>query len=113
MKLLKIILIIALLLTVVTSVSATVFFSGNKYMKFSENEKLHYVAGLSDMTDILLKTLNPEKYQEFKEITKNVTLGQIVKIFDKFLEENPEELHHSTSSLFFAAIDEVYLSGII
>jgi uncharacterized protein YneF (UPF0154 family) len=108
MKLLKIFLIIALLLTVVTSVSAFVgFFSGNKYMEFSENEKFHYVAGLIDMTIASTQVYHEEKYLKIKGTMENMTLGQIFKIFNKYLEENPEELHNGASYLFMLAINEI------
>ena len=108
MKLLKIFLIIALLLTITASVSATVhFYNGNKYMELSENDKLSYVTGLIDMAYALTECFQPEICQKMVEATKGMTLGQLVKILDKYLEENPEKLHNPTSVTFFRAIDEI------
>ena len=36
-----------------------------------------------------------------------MTAGQIQAIFDKYLEEHPEEWHHNAASLFWAAIIEI------
>ena len=37
----------------------------------------------------------------------DMTISQTVKIFDKYLEENPEELHMSAAVSFSYAIDEI------
>ena len=110
MKPLKIILIIVLLLTVTISISAfgaLSFYSGNEYLQFSEKVKMAYVAGFSDMSNILIEYYEPEKYQKIIELTKDMTIGQTVKILDKYLEENPEKLHISAAVLFLNAIDEI------
>ena len=111
MKLLKIFLIIALLLTVVTSVSANkivfAFVSGNDYMEHSANDKMVFVAGLIDMANVLTKYYNPEKHIKMFEITENMTLSQLTKILDKYLEENPEELHGGAAVSFLYAIEEI------
>ncbi len=110
MKPLKIILIIALLLTVTISVSAVdilFFYNGNEYLQLSVNDKFDFVAGLSDMNHVLVEYYDPERYLKMFEAIKNMNLSQIVKIFDKYLEENPEELHMSAAVSFSCAIDEI------
>jgi hypothetical protein len=41
-------------------------------------------------------------YQEFEKRTKSMTLDQFVKIYDKFLDENPELSHHPTGTTSFS-----------
>ena len=111
MKLLKILLIIVLLLMVVTSVSANkilfAFVSGNEYIKYSVQSKIDYVEGLMDMTATLTQYYDPEEYLKILEVTEKMTCGQIVKIFNKYLEENPEELHYAAAVCFLNAIYEI------
>ena len=108
MKAFIIILIIALLLTIVIPASASIgFCNGSRYLEFSEGAKISYVAGLSDMAKALTEHYEPEKYKKLCELTENMTIGQLVKILDKYLEENPEKLHHAVGSSFMHAIDEI------
>lgn len=110
MKLLKIFLVIALLLTVIIPASAEkvlCFYDGNDYLKFSESAKRAYVAGLSDMANTLIQHYEPKKAKKIYELTKDMTLGQTVKILDRYLEEHPEELHNSVAVSFLNAIDEI------
>ena len=108
MKLLKIFLVITLLLTVIIPANTTLtFYNGNMYLKFSESEKLAYVAGLSDMQNVLTEFHEPGKYKKIKELKKDMTIEQTVKILDKYLEENPEKLHISVAISFVLAIDEI------
>jgi len=111
MKLLKIILVIALLLMVTISVSANkivfAFVSGNDYIKYSAQNKIDFVEGLMDMTTTLTQHYNPELYLKILEVMKDMTSGQIVKILDKYLEENPEELHTAAAVCFLIAISEI------
>lgn len=111
MKLLKIFLIITILLMVTNSVSAkkeiAVFNSGNDYMQFPVELKLPFVGGLMDTAVTLTQYYDPEEYLKISEIIEDMTLGQIVKIFDKYLEENPEELHNAAAVSFFYAIYEI------
>ena len=110
MKLLKIFLIIALLLTVIVPVSAEKvlsFVDGNEYLKFSKSTKRAYVAGLSDMTNTLIQYYEPEKAKKIYELTKDMLPGQMAKILNRYLEEHPEELHNSAAVSFLNAIDEI------
>jgi len=108
MKLLKIFLVITLLLTVIIPANTTLtFYNGNMFLKFSESEKLAYVAGLSDMQNVLTEFHETGKYKKIKELTKDMTIEQTVKILDKYLEENPEKLHISVAISFVLAIDEI------
>jgi hypothetical protein len=75
--------------------------SGNEYLKWPEIARLYYVRGLFDMLSLVLSQDYPEIYKKLKEKTQGMAFGQIVKIFDKHLEEQPEILHHDASSIFF------------
>ena len=56
---------------------------------------------------MLLNTYVPEKYQKYKEAIEDMTLVQLTKILDKYLEENPEKLHYTVGSSFMHALDEI------
>lgn len=110
MKLLKIFLVIALLLAVIVPASAEKvlgFYDGNAYLKFSESAKLTYVACLSDMANTLIQHYEPKKAKKIYELTEDMTLGQMVKILNLYLEEHPEELHNAVAVSFLNAIDEI------
>ncbi len=83
------------------------FVSGNKYIKFSEEARMLYVVGNNDMYIIMLNFLSPERYKIFKEKTNDMTIEQITKIFDRYLEENPEMLHEPASLCFLSAMAEI------
>jgi hypothetical protein len=109
MKLLKIFLVITLLLTIIIPASAIIlyFYDGNEYLKLSESAKLSYVAGLSDMAGFLILRYDIVKSTKIWNVTKNMTIGQVVKILNKYLEEHPEELHLSVAFSYLNAIDEI------
>ncbi len=108
MKAFRIILVIALFLTIVIPASASIgFCNGNRYLEFSEGAKISYVAGLSDMAKALIEHYEPEKYKKLCELTENMTIGQLVKILDKYLEENPKKLHFSAAVCFLYSLDEI------
>jgi len=108
LKAFRIILVIALFLTIVIPASTSIgFYNGNRYLKFSEDAKIAYVAGLSDMADTLTEYYEPEKYKKLCELTKDMIIGQLVKILDRYLEEHPEELHLSVAITFLYALDEI------
>lgn len=108
MKAFRIILVIALLLTIAIPTSAIRgFYNGNRYLEFSRNAKTYYVAGLTDMARALTKYWKPEKYKNLSELTKGMTNGQLVLIFDKYLGEHPEELHWLAAETFLLAITEL------
>jgi len=81
--------------------------SGNDYLKFQEYEKVIYVRGLMDALYAIFEAYEPEIYQKYGEKMKDMTLEQIVKIFDKYLDENPENLHWSAAVCFLYALDEI------
>jgi len=83
------------------------FVSGNQYIEFSELGKKMYVAGMIDILYLTFWTLNPEKYQEYIKEMKNMPLLQITKIFDKYLEDHPEELHNAAGGSFLSALNEM------
>lgn len=87
---------------------AVSFTSGNDYIeKLSETEKWTYVKGLHDMYSRTLFVMNPEKYLIFEEKTEDMTLRQLTKILNKYLEKYPENLHYDAASCFIWALDEI------
>ncbi|MBU4350029.1 hypothetical protein KJ830_06990 [bacterium] len=84
------------------------YYDGNRYLELSENQKLSYVAGLIDMLFSFSQTLVPEGYAEIALKTEGMSLGQLTSIFNKFLEEHPEDWHFSAAYLFSFAMAEIF-----
>jgi hypothetical protein len=84
------------------------YYDGNRYLILSENKKLSYVAGLIDMYFSLTQALVPEGYADIVLKTEAMSLGQLTSIFNKFLEEHPEDWHFSAAYLFSSAMVEVF-----
>ncbi len=85
----------------------TCFINGNKYREFSEKEKTFYVIGIMDAILTMFFMIEPEKYQIIEDKVKSMTPLQIRILFDKYLEEKPEELRYCVASSFFYALDEI------
>jgi len=84
------------------------FVTGNKYLTYNDNSKLAYVMGLSDMFHALTKVYGFSKlYSDIAKVTINMTAGQTKAIFDKYLEEHPEDWHYNAASTFRLAIMEI------
>ena len=81
--------------------------SGNDYLKFQEYEKNIYVRGLMDALYAIFEAYEPETYQKYGEKMKDMTGDQITKIFDKYLDENPENLHWGAAVCFLYALSEI------
>ena len=81
--------------------------NGNEYLKFQEYERVFYVRGLMDAVYAIFQAFNPEIYQKYEDKMKDMTVLQLTKILDKYLEENPEKLHYSAAVSFLYAIDEI------
>jgi len=62
---------------------------------------------MMDSIFALLKAYVPEKYQKYNEAMEDMTLVQLTKILDKYLEENPEKLHYAVGVSFLYALDEI------
>lgn len=113
LKAFRIILVIALLLTIAISVSANesdtflCFLNGNEYLKLSKSEKLFYVQGLADMAILLFYWYDIEKNRKLIDKMETSTAGQMLKIYNKYLEEHPEELHYAAAYTYFNAINEI------
>ena len=105
------ILVIALLLTVAIPVSANEillsFQDGNEYLELSESEKLFYVEGLADMLGFLFYLYDIEKHKKLVDKMENIRCDQMVKIYNKYLEEHPEDLHYMAAYTYFEAINEI------
>ncbi|MBA7561390.1 hypothetical protein ES695_00630 [Candidatus Atribacteria bacterium 1244-E10-H5-B2] len=83
------------------------FVSGNRYLGYTEINKLNYTEGLMDMLFCQTYVFNPELYSNLEETTKDMTAGQIKAIFYRYLEEHPEEWHNGAASMFHSAITEI------
>ena len=83
------------------------FTSGNRYLEFQEYQKLFYVRGMIDTTYAILQTFKPEIYQKYEEVMEDMTVLQLQKILDKYLEENPEKLHYAVADSFLIALNEI------
>jgi len=75
-------------------------YTGNDYLELSENERISYVTGLIDMMFYRAHSYNPIEYEDLIEVIQGMSALQIKKIFEKYLEENPEEVHNSAAELF-------------
>jgi len=103
-------LVVVLLLSQVNILSASAAFTycnGNGYLELDECLRVGYVGGLIDMTCESYQKNFPEIYKDLVKKIEYMQLGQIQKIFDKYLEDHPERLHFSVASLFLEAILEV------
>jgi len=81
--------------------------NGNEYLEFEEYQKSFYVAGLMDATYEIFKNFKPEIYQKYVEATEDMSVSQLTKILNKYLEENPEILHSSVAGSFLNALNEI------
>jgi hypothetical protein len=105
-KVIMLVLVIVLLLSQV-GYSLWNIITGNQYLEQSETQKTIYFAGLFDMWSFMIYHNFSEYYQVVDEKTKDMTVPQIRRIFEKYLENNPERLHFSSASLFNSAMDEL------
>ena len=84
------------------------FITGNKYLlDIPDEQKGAYVIGLLDMYAYLTHYFDSESYSKFREKIDRMTGKQILAIFDKYLEEHPEEWHLSGASIFYRAINDI------
>jgi len=83
------------------------FLSGNDYLDLADAYKIFYVIGLLDMWSYVAYSDLPEIYPIFRRKIKNMSMQQVEAIFDKYLEEHPEEWHFSAASIFTGAIMEI------
>jgi len=74
------------------------------YLRLAEGYKLSYVGGLVDMLLISVEMYFPEIFPYLEETIKDMSGQQVKAIFDKYLEEYPEERHYSAASIFFGVI---------
>jgi hypothetical protein len=103
-----ILLIIILVLPINAKVEGKLFAhcNGNVYLKLNKTDKCAYVVGLIDMLYHLMNKDYPAYYNYLVSRTENMTPEQTMAIFDKYLEEHPEEWHFPCSYLFCEAINE-------
>jgi len=59
------------------------------------------------MANILIETYDLEKSLKIWNVIKDMQLGQMTKILDRYLAEHPEELHFAVPVSFLNAIDEI------
>jgi len=86
------------------------FTPGNKYLNWTEIEKMCYLRGLIDMFFYEASYYDPKLYSSLKATAKDMSIGQIKAIFDKFLEEHPEKWHWSSAGLFWEAMMELMIN---
>lgn len=87
--------------------------TGNKYLNMPEEVKSFYVGGLLDMFFFQTNRYDPELYFDIEIAVKNMEVKQTKAVFDKYLEEHPEEWHHSAASSFWVAIMEIVAETIV
>lgn len=83
------------------------FHDGNRYLELTEIQKLSYVGGLMDMLFEISQKESPEYYADLVLKTEGMKQRQLMSIYDKFLEEHPEDWHFSAAYLFDFAIREI------
>ena len=83
------------------------FFNGNKYLDIPDDYKILYVAGLLDMWSYLGRRYWSEAYSTFLRKIEHMSMGQVQAIFDKYLEEHPEEWHFPAADIFNSAMCEM------
>jgi len=83
------------------------FNDGNRYLELTEIQKLSYVVGLMDMLFEISQKEWPEYYADLVLKIKDMKQRQLMSIFNKFLEEHPEDWHFSAAYLFDFAIREI------
>ena len=84
------------------------FITGEEYLEMSDSSvRMFYVYGLSDMYIYFIFRYHPEIYPTFIEKIKHMTVQQITAIFDKYVEEHPEEWHFPAATLYDQAIKEI------
>ena len=94
-------------------ITVLAFTSGNTYLGSTENDKSFYVRGLADMLFCEVYKYRSELYSYLEIKTEDMTVGQIKAIFDKYLEEHPEDWHLAAASLFNSAINELLWGGMM
>jgi len=87
------------------------FLSGNDYLDLADAYKIFYVIGLLDMWSYVAYSELPEIYPIFRRKFKDMSMQQVEAIFDRYLEEHPEEWHLSAASIFTGAIMEIILDN--
>lgn len=83
------------------------FTTGNDYLKFEEYQKWFYVRGMMDAIYAILKDFEPKMYERYEEVMGDMTVSQLAKILDKYLEENPEILHYIVADSFIWSLNEI------
>jgi hypothetical protein len=87
------------------------FITGNNFLNdLDENQKLIYIVGLVDMFFYYYYIEYQDIYKIVIKKMSHMSGPQIKKIYEKYLYENPEELHYIASYLFVNAMIEKVLS---
>ena len=98
----KLLLIAALLLATMPAQALT----GNEYMQYTDSAKVTLVTGLAYGFQAS-STFNNMK-EAWCLPADGVPFGQIRKILDKYLINNPEVLHHDIGISYFVAIETAF-----
>ena len=84
------------------------FITGNKYLEMSDSSvRMFYVYGLADMYSYFIFRYYPENYSDFIGKIGHMTVQQITAIFDKYVEEHPEEWHFPAANIFDNVMREI------
>jgi len=99
-------LIAGLALLITTGVTQASFYRANELLEWCETPKssdacLGYISGA---TDVLTSDSEGPLSAEFICMPASVTTGQILKVYVKYANDNPEKLHYSASILLANAL---------
>jgi hypothetical protein len=90
-----------------TSPEGIGFISGNVYLAKSMNYRIGYVAGATDAyLTSALSEVSPPGLIMFPKCVKDLTLGQVRAITDKYLKSHPDKLHYTMATLLLMAVKE-------
>jgi len=62
---------------------------------------------MMDAINAILYVFESTVYEKFEKVSEGIAVSQFVKILDKYLEENPEILHHTVASSLAGVLNEI------
>jgi hypothetical protein len=90
-----------------TSPEGIGFISGNVYLAKSLNYRIGYVAGATDAyLTAALSEVSPPGLIMFSKCVRDLTLGQVRVITDKYIKSHPEKWHYTMATLLLMAVKE-------
>ncbi len=91
--------------------------TGNEWNKYNEDTHVAYIICLVEGWGYASWKDGDSKWRELYEplnncqLTRKMTVGQLVAIFDKYLKENPEQWNYSVASLVFRRLSAVCMDN--